>query len=440
MSLNFKKRLFVIFTAGIFFFLAALPGIFANQEIWKTKPEKMKLKNGATFLYEKDDSSKITVIQFYIKGGKLADPENKQGLSYVTTRLILEIPDRKKAQDFILQATNLMMFSENDYSAVVVTCLSEKLEESFKIISEIMLNPLFSTLRINRIKENMMIRDKVEQDKSRNTAFQTIQDLVFKNTGYEGSVYGDEESLKQIKKKDIVEFYEKHFTAENMVIAVSTDLDKEDITRCFNQYFSELKKGPLLSPKNGSLSSIETPSFQHIPRETKQTFISFGYRLPPINLKNYVFAVMLENLIGKGIGSKLWPIRKEQKLAYNISANASYYKKGGLLEALLETENTKKERALQAVKAALEKIYMDGISLEELSQTKVYTKASFLRSNETKRERTSTLAFFETMDLGLESFMEIFNAVDSIELEEMNDYIRKVLDPEKRILVTIGPE
>ncbi|HZX10644.1 MAG TPA: pitrilysin family protein [Acidobacteriota bacterium] len=440
MNIKSIKHWFIVFLAGISFFLAASSMIYANHDIWKTTPMKMKLENGATILYEKDDSSKITVLQFYIKGGKLAEPDNKEGLSYVTTRLVLEIPDRQKAQDFMLQATNLMMYSENDYSAVIVTCLSEKLEASLKIISDIMLNPLFSTLRINRIKENMLIRDKVEQDESRNIAYKTIRGLLFKDTGYDGSVYGDEKSLKQIKKKDIVEFYDKHFTAENMLIVVSTDLDKEVITDYFNQYFSKLKNGISLSSRNLTLPSIETQTLRHISRETKQTFVAIGYRLPPISLKNYVLALMLENLLGKGIGSKLWPIRKEKKLAYNISAHTSYFKNGGLLEALLETENTKKETALESVNDTLEILFSEGISSEELNTTKVYTKASFLRSNETKRDRTSTLAFFEIMDLGLDSFMSIFNAVDSIKLEEMNDFIHKVLDPENRVTVTVGPE
>lgn len=440
MNIKSKKHFFVIFMAATFFLFPASPKAYANHEIWKTTPEKIKLENGAAVLFERDSSSKITVFQFYIKGGKLADPDNKEGLSYVTTRLILEIPERQKAQDFMLLGTNLMMYSENDYSAVAVTCLSEKLEESLRITSDIMLNPLFSTLRINRIKENMLIRDKFEQDESRNIAYKTIQDLLFRQTGYEGSVYGDENSLKQIKKKDIVEFYEKHFITQNIVILVSSDLDKEVITNSFNQYFLELKNGTPSSSKNLTLPSIETQSLQHIPRETKQTFISIGCRLPPINLKNYVLALMLENLIGKGIGSRLWTLRNEKKLAYNINAHAHHFKNGGILEAFLETENTKKEKALEALNDILERLYCDGICLEELNRTKVYTKASFLRSNETKKDRTSTLAFFEMINLGLDSFKNIFNEVDRIELEEMNSYIRRILDPKNRVKVTVGPE
>jgi len=439
MNLMVRKFWCLVFISVIFCFWLISPLVCSDSVIWKTSPIKMELKNGATVLYEKDKSSKITVLQFYIKGGKQADPEEKQGLSYVTTRLALEIPDRQTAQDFMLQATNVMMFSENDYSAVIVTCLSDKLKDSLMIISDIMINPLFSRIRINRIKENMLIREKMEQDSSRNIVFKTIRDVLFKDTLYCGSVYGDEDSLKQIKKKDIVEFYKNHFTASNMVIAVSTDLDKQDIIDSFNQYFSELKQGNTWSSKKLTPPSIDSQPI-HITRDTKQTFIAAGYRLPPINLKNYILSMMLENLIGKGIDSRLWPLRKEQKIAYNINAHVSYYQNGGILETLLETENTNKEKAQKALDDALELLYSQGIDPDEFNRTKVYTKTSFLRSNETKRERTGTLAFFEIMGLGLESFKKIFKEMENIELHEMNSYIHEILEPKNRIKVSVGPE
>ena len=439
MKLGFKKNLLMIFTSVIFFLSATISLIPAGQEIWTSPIFQIDLENGLKVLFEKDDSSQITVIRFDIKGGKLAESKSKQGLSYITTRLALEIPDRQKAQDFMLQATQFTMFCENDYSAVVVTCLSENLKDSLVLISDIMLNPLFSSIRIKRIKENMLNRDKIEQDVSRNMAFQAVKGSLFKETAYDGSVYGNEDSLKQIGRKDITGFYEKYFTSNNILITVSSDLNKEVITEYLNQCFSPLKTGPSFVYKEVMLPLIDQKTFQ-INRDTQQTFISIGYRLPPINKSNYVQALMIENLVGKGIGSRLWPLREEKKLAYNVSAEISYYRNGGMLEALMETENVKKMTALEAIRHALDSLYLDGIDSQELEMTKEYTKASFLRSNETKSARTATLAFFEIMDLGLDFFKNIFGEIDGISLEEMNSYIHEILDPAHRIEVTIGPE
>ncbi len=435
---RFRRLILIVAAAPIILVVSVyLKG--ESYNLWETNPVEIIVENGAKVLFEKDASSSLTVIQFFFKGGKLAEPQNKEGLSYITTRLVLEIPDRQKAQDFMLQATKFRMHSENDYSVVVVSCLSEKLEESLSLISKIMLNPIFSTIRIKNIKENMLNRKKIEQDINRNIAFQNIMNTLFQNTKYQGSVYGSEESLKKINRKDIVDFYEKYFTAGNTVISVSSDLDQKAIINHLNQYFSQLRKGSGFVQTEFALSPIETKSV-HITRETKQTLISFGYRLPQIDQKNFVLSMMFENLLGNGIDSKLWPLRKEKMLAYNVSADVSHFKYGGMLEVLLETENSKKDKALEALNVVLEKLYTEGIQLEDLDTAKVFTKSSFLRSNETKRARTATRAFLAVMNLEFDSFENIFTEIDSIKLEEMNSYIQKILDKKNRMIVTIGPE
>ncbi|MBD3413795.1 MAG: peptidase M16 [Candidatus Aminicenantes bacterium] len=429
--------LFIIFVC----FLCSHADLLGKEQhlVWKTSPIRLHLENRIPVIYEQDVSSKITVLQFFFVGGKQAEPENKQGLSYITTRLALEIPDRQTAQEFLLQATQFLMHSENDYSAITVSCLSENLKDSLGIISRIMLKPLFSGIRINRIKENMLNRKKIELDDSRNMAYQNIMNLLFEGTGYDHSVYGNEASLKQISKKDISHFYKISFTSQNTIIVVSSNLDKETISEHLNQHFARMKNGPALPFKEITHHPLKE-KYLHLSKETQQTYFCIGYRLPPITRKNYVCALMLENLLGRGIESQLWPLRKEKKLAYNVSAQVSYFKNAGMLEVLLETENSKIDSAQESLNTILDNLYSNGIHSEELMMTKTFTKSSFLRLNETKRSRTNTLGFFCIMGLELEAFQNIFADIQSIGLEDMNSYIHEILNPENRVTVIIGSE
>ena len=72
--------------------------------------------------------------------------------------------------------------------------------------------------------------------------------------------------------------------------------------------------------------------------------------------------------------------------------------------------------------------------------TKSHYKASFLRSNETKEKRTSTLAEFEALGLGYNFINTIFQEIDDTSLEEMNTFIKDVLNPDKSVEVIIGPK
>jgi len=59
-------------------------------------------------------------------------------------------------------------------------------------------------------------------------------------------------------------------------------------------------------------------------------YLQIAHRLiPEMAAKNSVMAFILENFLGKGPGSKLWRLRQQQKLAYNVDCRVTEMEKGG---------------------------------------------------------------------------------------------------------------
>ncbi|MDH4272472.1 MAG: insulinase family protein, partial [Candidatus Aminicenantes bacterium] len=151
-------------------------------------------------------------------------------------------------------------------------------------------------------------------------------------------------------------------------------------------------------------------------------------------------ASILENLLGKGPGSRLWPLRTEKKLAYNVSCRATQMQSGGVIEAYLETDNPKKENAKAVLWQTILDVHQNGISEEELAFTKTAAAADFIRENETKIGKVATLAYFESVGLGLSYFSGLSAEIEALTLDEVNSYIRSILAPEKAFEVVIGSE
>lgn len=410
-----------------------------KASIWKDITKKTIFPNGLTIIYQKDEISAITVLQILIKGGTWAVPEGKEGLVYLTTRLAIEIPDRGKIQELMKQASSISLKVRGDYSLINVKCLSHNLEATLKVITKIIQQPLLSGIRISKIKEYMDYKRKVDEDDSSIMGHNAQLNSFFGKTGYGSSVFGSEESLKIIKKKDIESFYRKYFTAKNMIVSVSTDLNYDVLIKilqkCFNQY--PQGKHEVLNP-NGPSEPQEKNIF--LEKDTKQTLVSIAFPLPKVTVRNFVMASLIENLLGKGVNSKLWFLRSREKLAYNVNSQAVQMKEGGLLKAYLESQNNKKDRALEALRKVLLDLYEKGITEEELQTTKTSLKAHFLRINETKEAKTYNLAYFEAVGLGSEFINQFFSEIDAINLEEINAYVKDILDPEKGVEVIVGPE
>lgn len=406
---------------------------------WTLPAHKKVLENGLTVILEKDDSSATTFLEILVKGGKRAEPSGKGGLAYMTTRLAVEIPDADKVQELMNLASRFFVTSRGDYSLINVECLSSNVEATLKILSKIILNPLFSGIRIDAVKKYMQHQSKIEEDDSIIVGHLTNLRAFFGKTGYEGSIYGDEKSLDGIKGKDVKDFYGTYFTAGNLIFSGSSDLDEDLILRLIEKYFAAIPGGKGVSHEPLTLISLEEKK-TFIERDTKQTLVSLTFPLPKIAPKSYALSYLLENLLGKNPGSRLWPLRSEERLAYNVNCRVTQMREGGILEAYLETDNKKRDLALSALKKVLAELFEKGTTEEELQITKTVAKANFLRNNEAKAMRAASLASFEALGLGFGYLTELMAQIDALTIEEVNASIKDILNPEKAFEVLVGPK
>ncbi len=404
----------------------------------ETSIQKKILDNGLTLIIEKDDSSHIAVIQIFIKGGQRAEPSGKKGLAYLTTRLALEIPDEGKAMTIMSQATSLSAGVNNDFSNMTIICLSAYLEDTVDLVSKIMREPLFSGIRIDWIKDFMIRQAKMEGDRLLMAAHQKSQEVFFSKTPYGGSVYGSEETLKAIKKEDIKLFHETHFTGHNMLVTVSSDLDKGTVSSLMEKHFQEFPSGKSLDFPPFNIDYPEQDFFP-VEKNIKQSIVSKNFLLSPPSSRTYILSLILENLLGKGIHSKLWPLRAQEKLAYSVDARLTYAEQGGILETYLETEAKNADRALVSLSHVLNDLYTKGITEDEFQVTKTFSRALFLINNEAKESRAYTRGFFEMIGLGSEFFNQLLSEIEPVTLDEFNAYLKEVLNPEKGVTVVIGP-
>lgn len=429
-----------LLSSGLFV-LALAGGVLAGQDSapWRNPPRRSVLDNGLTCIFQKDDSSELTWLLLLIRGGKSAEPAGKSGLAYLTTRLAVEIPDEGKVRDLMLQSTRLSVASFEDCTLISVQCLSGNLEDALKIVSKIIRDPLFSGLRIDAIVKNMGHQGKAELDSASNAGHAECMGAFFGPEGFGGAGWGTEESLKSIRKNDITQFYETYFKASNMVLSIASDLEEPVVAGYVKKYFGGIKTGTRAEIRPGA---ITVPAERRIYREkeAKQSYLGLGFPLPVLSSRNYALAFLTEDILGGGVGSRLWALRFKERLAYEVNSMISSPIGEGVLEAYLETSPEK----LEAARSSLERIFRDlaatELTEEDLETSKNNSGASFLRANETKEARARTAALFETRGLGGEFLGGFFEEIRNVTLAEWNVFIRDVFKMDRSVEVIIGPK
>ncbi|RLE04705.1 MAG: peptidase M16 [Candidatus Aminicenantes bacterium] len=400
--------------------------------------QRRVLKNGLPLIYQQDSSSPLTILILTIKGGRRGEPQGKAGLGYLTTRLSLEITDQNKLRQLMTQASQLTFSTLPDYNLIRLASLSPHFAETLKLIINLMRKPLFSGLRINRIKKSMLRSKKRLSDQASNLAREEAHAFLFGSTGYGTSSFGSEKTLKNISKKDIEKYYKSFFTAANMVAVVISDKDLGSLLPLLEEQLGKFPPGKPLELTPLTFPPLEEQE-KKLTRKSQELLLYLAYRLPPLTPKITAFSLLLDNLLGKGVASRLWKLREYEKLAYDIQSEVHLYQAGGILEIYLETSPKKRDIAWQSLEREIDHLLKQPLSEAELAMTKAYTKASLLRQCQEKNSRATYLATFEATGLGAEFLEELLIYFDELNLGDFNAFIQKVLSPGNRFRLEIGP-
>ncbi|MBN1938551.1 MAG: insulinase family protein, partial [Candidatus Aminicenantes bacterium] len=309
-------------------------------------------------------------------------------------------------------------------------------------IQAIIADPLITNVRTSRLIDSAEHQRRILADNPSQEARLAHREAFFGGTGYAGSAYGTDESLRGLKTKDIRDFYRRRFASENIIVVALSDLDPEALLTLVSRHFGKLPRETRGGREESASIKPKSPPYppRRLTKDQKQSLISCAYPLPSLSRENYVLVSLLENILGRGPGSRLWSLRTEQQLAYVVSCAAFLFRQAGFIECYLETDAERTESSREALAGALGDFWEQGISSDELEAGKAVLWADYLRANETKAGRAGTLGFFESSGLG-EDFLSAFkNGLDTLSLENVNAAIKRLFDPAFASWVIVGPE
>lgn len=401
-------------------------------------PERTVLSSGIPLVFQRDAASAVTVVALIAPGGRAAVPRGLDGLATLTTRLALEIPDEDKVRDLMAQATRTSFVCAEDFSAVVVECLSENLEEALKVTGQIVTSPLLSGLRVARAKELLSLYAREEADDPASAAHAAVMSGFFGGAGAGSALYGTEDSLKAIDRKDVQAFFRSRFVRSSVFFAAVSDLDPVTVRGLLEKSFAGF---PDAEPPAVPAAAPVPPADRDIrlDRDTERAFIGRAFPLPAPSARDHALGILLETAIGRGPGSRLWRLRAEDRLAYTVDARLTWTRGGGVLEVFLETSADKAGRAEEALDGVLGRLRADGLAEDEFAAARAMAAAGHLRAVEGKAARVRLLAGFEVLGLGFGHIAGLEAALDAVSADALDSYIGSVLDPDRAIRVVVGP-
>lgn len=408
--------------------------------------KKILISNNIPVVVSENHSLPIIAVSIMFKGGVRAENEENNGISMLTSRMLLDGMDSMSRSDmaryYESKAISLSAYSNNNSMGINVTCLKEHIEDALKLASGICTASTFPENEFAREKNELQEAVKMRDNEIINHGHRLLKELLFKVHPYRFQAIGTDSSVNKITREEVKNFYRNAISAENMAIGVSGDFESGEMESLIEKYFSKIgpaADGSKLFPVPAKEPAIEKIRESAITVNKDQSLILVGFSGIDIYDKDRYCVEVLANILSSPSGVLFKSIREKKGLTYAVGAfNVLGIDPGYLaVYALTSKENIRKTR--QIIFKELDLLVKNGAQKEDIERSKNYLKAMRKVGMQANSGFIFSAAMDELYGLGYDSYKNFDKNIDAVTAEDVKRAAKRLLTLDKcAVLVLQG--
>jgi len=405
--------------------------------------EKVMLKNGVTLILEHDKTLPVVAVYAGLKGGVRFETKEKNGICRFMSKLLIKGTKNRTAREIAEQIESLGSFitprSGKDSFGLSMAIIDRYFKEGLNIFLDVLTNPSFPENEIEKERAFILSDIREKYDDPMRICIEKCDSLIFKHHPYGMPVTGTEKSIKNIQRKDIIDFYDNYVCGGNLYISVVGNFNREDIIAEFERSIIGKGDNTKKFPCPPEEEKPEEMSQSIEKKDIRQSSIAIGFLAPSVTSEDYINFIVLNSIL-HGMGSRLFiELRDIQGLAYVIFCYLEHGIENGNFKAYIGTGPEMEEKAIKALLRELEKVYEEGVTEEELQKAKNMIKGRYEITLQERMARATKYSSYEILGLGYERVNKYPLLIDNVTLEDVNNVAKKYFDLKNYSLSVIRP-
>lgn len=427
-----RKIILIVFTALV-------SSIFSQNKITF---QIQSLENDLKYVVIENKKLPIVQVRIIFNGGARLDPNNNQGLTYLTAQSLLKGTKQRTAQqiaeEFEFLGSTIDVSTNADYSVISSEFLKYNYEKGLEILSEIITSPAFKDEEINKEKEKLISELKSSLENSSYIANQFFRKLIFEGHPYSNSVQGTIKQIEKITPKQVRNHYKNYFIPNETLIIIYGDVNKDEVTRLINKLFSNWQKGNKFHFENKEPRKHQSVKIVLVDKPgLTQAQIRVGNIGISQSNPDEIPISIVNTILGSGFTSRLVEeIRVKRSLTYGANSSFQKFQQSGIFQISTFTKNETVSEVIKIILDELEKLQKFGVSDWEIKKAKNYLMGELsrqLQSPEGYVNYLTQIIFYQKDPDLITNFSE---RIKNVSKEKIAQVIRDYF-PSKELLILI---
>lgn len=394
--------------------------------------DQMTLPSGLRVVGERLTHVRSCTVGVWVKVGSMNERPEENGLSHFIEHMVFKGTQNRSARE-IAEEMDMVGGQLNAFTSKECTCYYAKVTDdetrlAVDILADLALRPRFDEKELN--KERGVVLEEIAMVED------TPEDLVHEllsDAQYSGSlrypILGTNALIKAYSREDLVRYWERHYTPQNMVVAIAGNYDWDAFLELVNEYFHDFPN------QEGDELPFEPQHFisgrKAREKETEQTHICLGFPGVPSDSDGLYALSVFGNALGGGMSSRLFQrIREELGMAYSVYSYSSSYRGLGSFNVYAGTTPENAQTVIREMQEQMALFLDKGLSDKEFRSAKAQLRGGYVLGLESSSGRMQAIGRGLLLLNKLRDPEETLQKIDAVTMDSVMEIAHAVLDTE----------
>ncbi|MCX7953744.1 MAG: insulinase family protein [Bacteroidales bacterium] len=299
---------------------------------------RFRLENGLTIIHNFNDQTRFVVVGVLYKVGSKNELVGYTGLAHLLEHLMFTGSKNVKHFDKIISQAGgeNNAFTSNDITYYYISLPYQNAEVALFVEADRMQNLLLKNNSIN-VQKNVVIEEFKQYYLNR--PYGDVEHLIRRNLysihPYRWPTIGDSiEDIKNITKKEIVEFYNKWYSPDNCIISISGNIDFDTTKKLVEKYFGKVTQRN--KEEKNNITQIRDPQTPkciiNVRRKVPQPAIYLACKTTERNSFDYYCLSIISFLLSEADSSILYQnLVRKKKIFSEIGVSLKEHTEQGFI-------------------------------------------------------------------------------------------------------------
>jgi zinc protease len=223
-------------------------------------PSRFELDGGAVAYLEPSHAVPIVSAVVALRCGSAMDPPGKWGLARIALRMLRRGCEGMTAEqiDFRVDSLGAELAVDTSPSSVAMQfqVIARNLDAFIELLARLLATPTFPEDELGRLKRETIAEIVEARDSDRVVAQKALQRTLYSGHPYGHNSGGTAETVQNIERHDVIDFYRRFVVQNNLVIGMAGDVTVDRAP----QLARKLVAG--LQPGTAATDEVAEPSMQ----------------------------------------------------------------------------------------------------------------------------------------------------------------------------------